>query len=305
MTIMIEVSQVSKTYGKEEVLSNVTMRIKKGEIYGFLGPNGAGKTTIMKLILNLIKPSTGEIRVENELIGKKSYEYLKKIGNIIENPVFYNQLTAKENLMLHAEYVGQVNPARIPETLAIVGLEEVGDKLVTEYSLGMRQRLGIARAILTNPAILILDEPINGLDPIGIKEIRELLLMLKNDLGMTILISSHIVSEIECIADTIGVINRGQLLQEVQLSEIRRGGGSQLVIEVEQPQRAKVILASELGITNIKQIEQVLYIYDEDVDQSRVMQALVRADLKLSKIEQQQKSLEEYFLNIIKGGKSA
>ena len=305
MTTMIELNQVSKTYGKEEVVSNVTMRIKEGEIYGFLGPNGAGKTTIMKMILNLIKPSAGEIRVKNEWIQKKSYEYLKNIGNIIENPVFYTQLTAKENLVLHAEYVGQVNPARITETLAIVGLEKVGDKLVTEYSLGMRQRLGIARAILTNPAILILDEPINGLDPIGIKEIRELLLMLKNDHGMTILISSHIVSEIECIADTIGVINHGQLLQEVQLSEIRRAGGSQLVLEVEQPQKAKVILESELGLTDMKQIDQVLHVYDEGVDQSRVMQALVRADLKLSKIEQQQESLEEYFLNIIKGGKSA
>ncbi|EOH93023.1 ATP-binding cassette domain-containing protein [Enterococcus pallens] len=303
MTTIIELAQVTKLYKKEEVVSKVNMKIKQGEIYGFLGPNGAGKTTIMKMILNLVKPSEGEIRIKNELIQNNSYAYLRNIGNIIETPVFYQKLTAKENLRLHAEYVNEVTTARIEEALDIVGLKMAGDKLVTEYSLGMRQRLGIARAILTMPEILILDEPINGLDPIGIKEIRELLMMLKNDYGITILISSHIVSEIEWIADTIGVINHGRLLQEVQLSEIRESGNAQLVIEVDDQQKAIILLEKELGFKKVKQMGSVLYVTDEDADQSVVMQTLVEAGLKIFKIEQHQETLEEYFLNIINGGK--
>jgi len=305
MTTMIEISEVSKLYKNEEVVSKVNMDIKKGEIYGFLGPNGAGKTTIMKMILNLVKPSAGEIRINKELIQKKSYKYLKKIGNIIETPVFYNQLTAKENLELHSEYNDRLSNARIEEVLELVGLKSVGKKLVTEFSLGMRQRLGIARAILTDPEILILDEPINGLDPIGIKEIRELLLFLKNNHGMTILISSHIVSEIECIADTIGVINQGKLLREVQLSEIRANGTSQLVLEIDNPEKAIAVLEEQFGNPEIKQVGKTLYLKNTEVDQSSVMQSLVRANLKILKIEQHQETLEEYFLNIIKGGESA
>lgn len=305
MTTMIEISEVSKLYKNEEVVSKVNMDIKKGEIYGFLGPNGAGKTTIMKMILNLVKPSAGEVRINRELIQRKSYKYLKKIGNIIETPVFYNQLTAKENLELHSEYNDRMSNAKIEEVLELVGLKSVGKKLVTEFSLGMRQRLGIARAILTDPEILILDEPINGLDPIGIKEIRELLLFLKNNHGMTILISSHIVSEIECIADTIGVINQGKLLREVQLSEIRANGTSQLVLEIDNPEKTIAVLEDQFGNPEIKQVGKTLYLKNTEVDQSSVMQSLVRANLKILKIEQHQETLEEYFLNIIKGGESA
>lgn len=303
MTDMIQINQVSKTFKATQVVSGVNMTIKEGEIYGFLGPNGAGKTTIMKMILNLIKPATGEIRVENELIQKNSYQYLKNIGNIIETPVFYQQLTAEENLSLHAEYMGKTSSAKISEVLKIVGLEQVRNKLVTEFSLGMRQRLGIARAILTEPKILILDEPINGLDPIGIKEIRELLLYLKQEKGMTILISSHIVSEIEWIADTIGVIDQGQLLKEVRMSDIRAQNTSHLMVEVDQPEKALEILQTKLGIQDMQQTHSRIQIYDQQVDQSLVTQRLVKADIRILKIEQNQESLEEYFLNMIGKGK--
>ncbi|MBO1307199.1 ATP-binding cassette domain-containing protein [Enterococcus sp. 669A] len=301
MSNIIEIKQVSKTFKGQEVVSNVTMNIRKNEIYGFLGPNGAGKTTIMKMILNLVKPTEGEIHVEDKWIQKKSYSYLKKIGNMIETPVFYQKLTAKENLVLHGEYMGENNPARILEVLRIVGLETVGEQLVTEFSLGMRQRLGIARAILTNPEILILDEPINGLDPIGIKEIRELLVQLKEDFGMTILISSHIVSEIEWIADTIGVINQGKLVKEVQLSEIKERSSSRLMIEVDAPARAVNLLQTELSLRNVQQTNNLIYVYDKQADQALVTQVLVQGEIKVSKIERQQETLEEYFLNIIKG----
>lgn len=222
MDTMIQINQLSKSYKGTKMVSNVTMHIEKGEIYGFLGPNGAGKTTIMKMILNLVKPTSGEILVLNQPISHTSYQYLKNIGSIIEYPVFYERLTAAENLKFHCEYAQYHGENRIQEVLGIVGLQGVGDKKIHEFSLGMKQRLGIARAIITKPEILILDEPINGLDPVGIKDIRMLLLKLKNEYGMTILVSSHIVSEMESIADTIGIINHGKLIKEVKMSEIRK-----------------------------------------------------------------------------------
>lgn len=222
METVIQTHQVSKTFKGTETISNVNMNITKGEIYGFLGPNGAGKTTIMKMLLNLVKPSSGEIRVFNQPILPSSVEYLRRIGSIIEYPVFYDRLTAEANLELHCKYIGYQDKKAIKEALGIVGLSGVGKKKIHEFSLGMKQRLGIARAIVTKPEILILDEPINGLDPIGIKDIRELLLMLKEKHGTTILISSHIVSEIESIADTIGIIHQGKLLTEVKMEDIRR-----------------------------------------------------------------------------------
>ncbi|KOP67418.1 bacitracin ABC transporter ATP-binding protein [Bacillus sp. FJAT-18019] len=222
METVIQTHQVCKTFKGTETIKNVNMNITKGEIYGFLGPNGAGKTTIMKMLLNLVKPSSGEIRVFNQPILPSSVEYLRRIGSIIEYPVFYDRLTAEANLKLHCEYIGYHNKNAIKEALGIVGLHGVGKKKIHEFSLGMKQRLGIARAIVTKPEILILDEPINGLDPIGIKDIRELLLMLKEKHGTTILISSHIVSEIESIADTIGIIHQGKLLTEVKMEDIRR-----------------------------------------------------------------------------------
>lgn len=304
MSKIIQINDVSKTYKKESVVSTVTMTIEKGEIYGFLGPNGAGKTTIMKMILNLVKPTAGEIRVKNELIQENSFDYLKEIGSIIETPVFYNKLTARENLKLHGEYMGGIHSARIDEVLAIVGLEKVGHKLVTEYSLGMRQRLGIARAILTNPEILILDEPINGLDPIGIKEIRELLLFLKNNYGMTILISSHIVSEIEWIADTIGVINQGQVLKEVKLSEIRESSNPYLALEVDDVEKATEILTKEPSIEKIQKIDsRTLHLHGPKINQSAINKLLIIEDISINRIEKHQNTLEEYFLSMINGGK--
>lgn len=222
MEAVIQIHQVSKIFKGTETITNVNMKVSRGEIYGFLGPNGAGKTTIMKMILNLVKPSSGEIQVFDQLVLPTSVQYLKRIGSIIEYPVFYDRLTAEANLEFHCRFMGYRDKSAIKEALKIVGLDGVGDKKIHEFSLGMKQRLGIARAIVTRPEILILDEPINGLDPIGIKEMRELLLFLKEKYGTTILISSHIVSEIESVADTIGIIHQGELLKEVKMEDIRR-----------------------------------------------------------------------------------
>lgn len=221
MDYIIQTHQLTKCFVVKPEINKVSMHIKEGEIYGFLGPNGAGKTTIMKMLLNLVKPTSGEIYIQSQPIAASSYKYLKNIGSLIENPIFYEELTAYNNLQIHCAYMGYEDQKHLMKVLDIVGLRNIEGKKVKEFSLGMRQRLAVARAIVAKPKLLILDEPINGLDPMGIKEVRELLVMLKQQYGMTILISSHIVTEMEFIADTIGVLNQGELLEEISMDVLR------------------------------------------------------------------------------------
>ncbi|QQZ60211.1 ATP-binding cassette domain-containing protein [Paenibacillus sonchi] len=304
MDTVIRINQLSKAYQKDEIVSKVTMHIEKGEIYGFLGPNGAGKTTIMKMILNLVKPTSGEIFVLNQPVSQTSFQYLEHIGSIIEYPVFYERLTAAENLKYHCDYARFQGRDRIREVLETVGLTGVEDKKVHELSLGMKQRLGIARAILTRPTILILDEPINGLDPVGIKDIRMLLLKLKKECGMTILVSSHIVSEIESIADTIGIINRGQLIREVKMTEIRKENVEYLEIKVANSKQAALVLKKKLNLHHFEAVDtETIRVYQHEVPQAVINKELVLNDIVVNSIETQQSNLEEYFLNLIHGGR--
>lgn len=303
MESVIQINQLSKKYKGIETVSNVNMKINKGEIYGFLGPNGAGKTTIMKMILNLVKPSSGEIVVLNQPVLTTSYEYLKNIGSIIEYPVFYERLTAKKNLEFHCKYIGLHDKRAIDEALEIVGLKDVGNKKIHEFSLGMKQRLGIARAIVTKPEILILDEPINGLDPIGIKDIRELLLLLKEKYGITILISSHIVSEIESIADTIGIINHGKLLKEVKMEEIRKENVEYLEIKIDDMKKTTRVLEDKLGIKKYEIVgHNIIRVFEQEISQSQINKELIMNEVVVYEIEKKQHNLEEYFLNLINGG---
>ncbi|SFC58505.1 ABC-2 type transport system ATP-binding protein [Bacillus sp. 491mf] len=303
METIIKINKLSKSFKGTETVSNVNMKINRGEIYGFLGPNGAGKTTIMKMILNLVKPSSGEIIVLNQPVLPTSYQYLEKIGSIIEYPVFYDRLTAKGNLEFHCEYIGYHDERAVGEALEIVGLKEVANKKIHEFSLGMKQRLGIARAIVTKPEILILDEPINGLDPIGIKDIRELLLHLKKEYGITILISSHIVSEIESIADTIGIINQGKLLKEVKMEEIRKENIEYLEIEVDNFKKTTQVLEDKLGIKKYEIVNQnTIRIFEQAISQYQINKELILNDVIVKRIERKQHNLEEYFLNLINGG---
>jgi len=197
------------------------MKVKKGEIYGFLGANGAGKTTFMKVLFHILKPTSGTINLLGEQELDSSNKVFSRIGSIIEIPVFYQNLTARQNLELHCDYMGINYKANIENSLQMAGVSNTGDKKVKNFSLGMKQRLAIARAILTNPEILILDEPINGLDPKGISDIRELLIKINKEQGTTILISSHILSEMEKIAHTIGIINNGIIVEELSMNDIR------------------------------------------------------------------------------------
>lgn len=217
---VIETKNLSKIYSKNKVVNSIDMHVEKGKIYGLLGKNGAGKTTTMCMLLNLTYPSSGEIF----LFGKNPKQYPKeiyhKIGSIIETPGFYENLTAYENLEIIAKLRGDFNPYNVNSVLELVNLSEGKSKRYGDFSLGMKQRLGIAAAIMHSPELLILDEPINGLDPFGIKEIRTLLKRLSHEFGMTILISSHILSEIENIADVIGFMDRGVLIEEISKEDL-------------------------------------------------------------------------------------
>ena len=303
MSYILRTNSLIKAFDNEEVVSNVSMNIKKGEIYGFLGPNGAGKTTIMKMITNLIKPTSGEIEIFGEKLTDTSYEVLKRMGAIIEYPVFYDKLTGRENLELHLEYMGYYDTKAIDNSLELVNLKNIDKKAVKDFSLGMKQRLAIARAISTKPELLILDEPINGLDPMGIKEIRDLLKMLCKEYGITILISSHILAEIEQIADTIGVINKGRLMEEVSMDSIRNRNTEYIEILTKDCKKASYILVNELNISNFRVEDNLLIkIYDLSLPENSISKALILGNVSIDGIIKKNNSLEDYFLNLTNNG---
>lgn len=218
---VVQTKNLFKAFHGKEVIRSCSMSVKRGEIYGFLGKNGAGKTTVFKILLGLLKPSMGEASVLGMDSVEHNLEILKRTGSLIETPIFYEHLSAAENLQIHLDYMGIAN-ADIAETLRIVGLPKAGAQPVSTFSLGMRQRLAIARALVHRPELLILDEPVNGLDPVGIKEMRELFCNLVKEKDITILVSSHILSEIEQTADRIGMIVDGTVVQEISPHEIRQ-----------------------------------------------------------------------------------
>ena len=222
MENIVEIKELFKTIDKEEILSDINLQIAEGEVYGLLGPNGAGKTTLMKCMLSLLTITSGSIEIFGKNLQEHREEILSQVGSIIETPIFYENCTAKEILEIHAQYMGKnITELDIINSLRMVGLKNTTKK-VKEFSLGMRQRLGLARAFLMKPRLLILDEPINGLDPVGIQEIRNLLQLLSKEHGITILISSHILSEISQIADKIGVIKNGSMIEQVYMEELMK-----------------------------------------------------------------------------------
>ena len=221
MDYMITTEQLTKTYKKFTAVNNLSPHIRKGSIYGFLGPNGAGKSTTMKMLLGLTAPTKGSFLLDGKRFPEERIAILKEVGSFIEAPSFYANLTGRENLDIIRRILGLPKGA-VQDALELVGLTEFGDRLAKKYSLGMKQRLGLAGALIGRPPILILDEPTNGLDPAGIHEIRNLVKSLPDLYDCTILISSHMLSEIELIADDIGILNHGRLLFEGSLDELRQ-----------------------------------------------------------------------------------
>lgn len=303
MPNILQTYQLTKTIGGKEIVKNVDIHVKKGEIYGFLGPNGAGKTSVMKMITNLWKPTVGTIELFGEKLTPMSYEVLKRMGSIIEFPYFFDHMSGKENLQLHCEYMGYYMPGSVDQALAMLGLSEAAEKAVKNYSLGMKQRLGIARAILCRPELLVLDEPTNGLDPAGMKQIRDLFHMLCTEYGMTILISSHILSEVESIADTIGVIHHGSMMQEISMQEISEMNTEYIELAVEDVKRAAYVLTEMLQVHNFKVFDtHDIRIYDAKITTGELSKGLAVNNVEIRAIGKKSESLEDYFLKLTEEG---
>ncbi|KQL58942.1 MULTISPECIES: ABC transporter ATP-binding protein [Bacillaceae] len=300
MDYIVQTKGLTKRYDGHTVVSDVSLSIKKGEIYGFLGPNGAGKSTIMKMLINAIKPTSGEIELFGSPVREDSFRYLQRIGSMIEYPIFYEKLTARENLELHCAYMGYHNKQTISDVLEWVDLSREAHKWPHQFSLGMRQRLCVARAILTKPELVILDEPINGLDPEGIQSMRRLLKKLNKEYGMTLFISSHIIGEIEQIADTIGMIKDGTLIEETSMETLKEQNTEYIELVTNDPKKAAVLLHDQLNITNFKIIEnQRIRIFSTEVSHASISKALILEDIEIHSIQTKQTTLEEYFIKKI------
>ena len=298
MDYIMETVGLRKSYKGNVVVNDVNIHVPKGAIYGFVGPNGAGKSTVMKMILNLIQPEAGEVQLFGEKVTDQSYEVFKRVGSIIENPYFYEKMTARQNLELHCDYMGFPNKERIDEVLQMVDLQNVEGKQIRHYSLGMKQRLAIARAILTKPEFLILDEPINALDPEGIREMRNLFQRLNQEDETTIFISSHILSEVDLIADTIGIIQHGNLLAELPIEEIHKHQTEYISLQVDDVAHAATLL-EQMDITNLSVLDQeFIRIYDSNISGKVLSKALIESGVGLESLGRKQDTLEDYFFQL-------
>lgn len=299
MSYILQTSHLSKTIDGKQLVTDVNIHVKKGEVYGFLGPNGAGKTTVMKMLTNLWKPTSGTVALFGKALEKTSYEVLKRMGSIIEFPTFYDHMSGKDNLQLHCEYMGYYNKGSVEEALQMLGLSDAADKPAGSYSLGMKQRLGIARAILCKPELVILDEPTNGLDPAGMKQIRDLFRMLCTEYGMTLMISSHLLPEIESIADTVGVIHHGKMMKEISMKEIAETNTAYIELAVEDTKKAAYVLAEKMQLSNFKIVnDSAIRIYEQGITTQKISRELMANDVEIASISQHTETLEDYFLKI-------
>ncbi len=299
---VIKLRDISKKRGQTEILNHLNMTVYQKDIYGFIGQNGAGKSTTMKIIMSLIKETHGQIELFDSLDNQTNRS---RIGAIIENPAFYPYMTAYENLKYYVQYKGIVEINSIEKVLKMVGLENVGKKKYKNYSLGMKQRLGLALALINNPDLLILDEPLNGLDPQGIVELREILSHLNKKYGITMLISSHILDELEMIATRYGFIHQGQMIEEITAEKLQEKLKKYISLDVENIGLATITLEQKLHTENFKVIDDhTIYLYDFVSESSQVATTLIQEGVILNKMNISNVSLENYYLSLIKGVES-
>ena len=307
MEDILVIQNLSKHYGDQVALDSLSLKLKKGEIYGLIGQNGAGKSTLIKLITQIIAPSQGTVSILGSRTPKEWTTALHHVGSVIETPVAHQHLSAYDNLRFYCLDRGIKKPdSRIKETLDYVGLSQTGAKKFRDFSLGMKQRLGIAIAILCRPDLLILDEPINGLDPVGIQEFREMVLRLNRELGMTLIISSHILSELYLVASRFGFIHQGRLIQELSKEDFDRESGDYIILQSQKTQMAKDLVQKQLGF-RLKPSHQTdqLQLIGKAEDIPELAKALVLADIPISALYYAHKDLERYFTDLIQvqGGK--
>lgn len=299
---VIETDHLTKKYNSQVSVDSLNLHVPRGKIYGLLGRNGAGKTTTMKLLLNLVKPTSGTITLFGEKSSERTQKTYYRIGSIIENPGFYENLTASENLEILAKLRGQCGKDTVLNALSVVGLEGKDNKVFRDYSLGMKQRLGIAAAIMHEPELLILDEPINGLDPIGIYEIRNYLMQLCREKGTTIFISSHVLGEIEQIADIIGVMQDGRLIEETDMNMLHRQNRKYVEFMVSDANAAAMILEHNFKISDYTITENhLLRIFGAIDSRADFNRSFVENGILVSNINVYEEKLEDYFKNLTGG----
>ncbi|MFD1954209.1 ABC transporter ATP-binding protein [Paenibacillus thailandensis] len=298
---IIETKGLSKRYKGRYAVANLDLRIRKGDIYGFLGPNGAGKTTTIRMLLGLIKPSSGSVHVFGKPLKSERLSILRKVGSLVEYPSYYGHLTAVDNLEAIRRIIG-VPKTRIAEVLEIVGLTKEARRPVKGYSLGMKQRLGIASALLGQPELLILDEPTNGLDPSGILEIRELIKSMPANYGITVLISSHLLGEVEQMAGTVGIIRQGEMVFQNTMDSLRQEAKGSLLLRVSEPEDALLVLHKQ-GFKAAFLPEGIRLEKYDDNGIAAMVRCLVEQGHDIYRVEEKRKSLEDLFLQIVEGGK--
>lgn len=295
----IETVCLNFSFGNQAIVTDLSLQVPKGSIYGFLGPNGAGKTTTIKILLNLLKSPADQVFIFGKEINNNRIACLTRMGALVEQPAIYGHLTGKENLINRCIILG-IKKSKAEEMLTLVGLSDAANKKSNKYSLGMKQRLGIALALVSDPELLLLDEPTNGLDPNGIIEVRNLMVDLATKHGKTILVSSHLLAEIEKTATHVGIINKGKLLFQGTIDELHLLSKPVLEIEVEQTELASSLL-SEAGIEIISRTEKRITIPYSSASQSgEINTLLVQRGCSVSSLSRQRKDLENLFLAITK-----
>ena len=300
--IVIETKQLTKQYGTQKSVAKLNIHVRRGRIYGLLGRNGAGKTTTMKMLLGLTQPTSGEVAIWGKSLAGNEKKLLPRIGSLIESPGFYPNLTATENLRIFAALRGLKNQNAIKSALDLVGLPYRDRKLFSQYSLGMKQRLAIALAVMHDPELLILDEPINGLDPIGIAEVRSFIRALCDERGKTILISSPILSEVALLADDIGIIDHGVLLEEESFAELEAKSSRYVRFAVSDTERAAEILRGVFRENQFTvQDGHTLRMDSIKIPVAKIVSAFVQHGLEVSEAATVEESLEDYFKRVTGG----
>lgn len=304
MEYLLCTNSLTKQYGRHKAVNSVNVHIRQGDIYGLIGRNGAGKTTLLKMISGLASPTEGDFTLFGKT-GKEAYRYLSRVGTLIESPGIYPNMTAADNLKLKCLAMGVRKENEIEELLDIVGLSDAGKKKVKNFSMGMKQRLGIALALVGDPDLVVLDEPINGLDPQGIAEIRDTLFRLNSERNITLIISSHILEELSKIATHYGIIHDGVLIQELTREELLERCSERIELKTDDTRGTCTVL-DEMGITRYKVVDpDTIHIFERLNDSGEITFSLAQHRIKTLGITVKNEELEDYYLNLTGGAVNA
>ncbi len=290
--LVLQTKGLTKKFGKKIVVNDLSLNIRKGDIYGFIGPNGAGKTTVMKVILGLLFPNGGEVKLFGE---NQNLKNLRRVGSLIESPGLYGNCSAFENMKRFAILSGGTD-AQIHEILDLVGLKDATYKKVKTFSLGMKQRLGIAVALLGDPELLVLDEPVNGLDPMGMKMVRDIILRVNQERGVTFFISSHLLGELEKISTRYGIIQYGVLTEEISAEKLAQKCRKSILLTCSEPEKAAKIITEQMQIPEIYIKEHTLNIIADIARSAEINTKLVSEGIAVSELTVMSVSYEDYFL---------